>query len=382
MKTSVFTSRPVYSLEAAECLSCRRDSIIQEWERLVHEQVPAARLNSSTAVRDAIPQFLTKLSRALDPNFPAMTVLQGSEVAKEHGRERATLGHYDLEQVMAEYSVLRRVIIKRLRAECTMSEATTDLVHDAIELSMQEAATAYVSQTTQRLEETNAELTRSNLELSRFAAIAAHDLKAPLNTITQFLDLFIAEYAANFDEEGRSYISFMTNAANRLRALIDRLLSFARVGAEREALENIDLNELVATITNQLKSSIEESGAFITVAKLPEITGSRSEFEQLFQNLLANSLKYRRDVAPEITITALDKDTHWLIRIADNGIGIGDDEVEQIFEAFHRNANAQNYEGTGLGLAICRRVVENHGGRIWAKALAQHGTEFSFTLKK
>ena len=237
-----------------------------------------------------------------------------------------------------------------------------------------ELATAY-----NRLTGDAAELSRSNKELTRFAAIAAHDLKSPINSVAQFADLLREEYGPSLDLTAQEYFGFIENATGRMRRLIDRLLAYSRVGAKSEPFQEIDCNTLFDNVEADLKSEIKATHAVITSMQLPIVKGDEGELQQLFQNLIANALKFRGKDWPKIHVECVREGPVWRFSVSDNGIGIRAEDAKHIFEPFKRVHSGQ-YEGSGLGLAIAHRIVEHHGGKIWMDSEPGKGSTFYFTL--
>lgn len=226
-------------------------------------------------------------------------------------------------------------------------------------------------------------LTKSNEELERFAFVASHDLQEPLRIVVNFNNLLADRYKDQLDDEGKQYIDFSISAATRMQALIVDLLEYARIGEESDKKEEIDLNKTLEYVLENLHESIEQSGAEIKYKKLPKITGSPVKYARLLQNLIGNSLKYRKDgTKPKIVISCKKLSTEFLFSIKDNGIGIKKEYHEQIFEPFKRLHSGNKYSGTGMGLAISKKIVENTGGRIWAETNDDGGCIFNFTVSK
>ncbi|UOF02095.1 PAS domain S-box protein [Bdellovibrio reynosensis] len=227
------------------------------------------------------------------------------------------------------------------------------------------------------------ELAEKNQELDRFAAIAAHDLKSPLISITQFSELLAEDFASKLGPEGEEYLDFIINAGNRMRILIDRLLEYARAGTEKKDFKKVSTEEAVATVRKNLLAQIEETGTRLSIdSELPEVFGDEIQIQQLFQNLIANAMKFHKPTqSPQINIEVTTKGEHWQFSIRDQGIGMEKKHLERIFEIFSR-AHKGQYEGTGIGLAVCKRIVENHGGQIWAESELGKGTTFHFTIPK
>ncbi len=224
------------------------------------------------------------------------------------------------------------------------------------------------------------ELARSNAELQRFAYVASHDLKEPLRMVSLYMDLLGARYKGKLSEEADEFIRFAVDGALRMRALIDDILSFSRVGRSGEPEVSVDCAAIVATVIESLKPAIDESRAEIELGALPTLFGSQFEIEQLFQNLIGNAVKFRRPgVAPRVKIFAEQKRAAWVVSVQDNGIGIAQQYFPLIFGMFERLHGRHEYPGTGLGLAICKKIAETHGGRIWVESEEGHGSTFHFS---
>lgn len=237
-------------------------------------------------------------------------------------------------------------------------------------------------QTTHTLRTRELELQQKNEQLENFAYIASHDLKEPVRTMTSFTQLLREDFGEKFDEEGQQYLNFIERAGLRIQRMIDGLLRYARVGSTGTA-EPVELNELVDEILFDYRAAIEEKRARIQVTKLPTSYGRRLELRQLFQNLIANALKFHRPGEPPLVeITGVSHPERDEIRVRDHGIGIDakfHDSIFQVFRRLHRN---EEYEGTGIGLAYCRRVVESHGGTIRIESEPGQGSTFVVFLPK
>jgi signal transduction histidine kinase len=226
-----------------------------------------------------------------------------------------------------------------------------------------------------------AELARSNAELEQFASIASHDLQEPLRKVQTFAAQLNTHERERLSDEGQDYLRRMSDAAGRMRLLIDDLLMFSRVSTKGRPFAHVDLGEVARQVVTDLEVAIEEAGAQVVIDDLPTISADRTQMRQLLQNLIANALKFRRDgVAPEIHITARQASGTAEVRVSDNGIGFDPQYGTRIFRAFERLHSRTDYPGTGIGLALCRKIVERHHGTITADGTAGAGAIFTFTL--
>ncbi len=222
-------------------------------------------------------------------------------------------------------------------------------------------------------------LEESNRELERFAAIAAHDLKAPSRQVYLFLSLILKEFGVQLNPKALEYIQMAKDSAKKMQELIDDLLMHSQLTRKPAQVCDVDLNEVVAAVISELKPHIEEKHARVQASELPCVRGNESQLGRLMENLVSNAIKYNRNI-PEVTISAKREGDMVTISVADNGIGIEQGETEKIFEMFHRLHPETEFPGTGIGLASCKKIVEILGGRIWAESTPGAGSTFSFTL--
>jgi len=230
-------------------------------------------------------------------------------------------------------------------------------------------------------DERAAELERANQDLTHFAFAVAHDLKTPLRNVISFAQLLALTYQGSQDDETNRYIRFIVEGARRLGTMLDDLMRIAEAsGRPLEAREAMSLDEALGAAVENLRHGIQESGATIVFESLPSVFGNLGGLTQVFQNLLGNSLKYRKpELAPEIHISACRNDEEFVITVRDNGIGFEAEAADKIFGVFQR-LHTNEFEGTGIGLTLCKRIVERAGGRIWATGNPGEGANFSFTL--
>lgn len=223
-------------------------------------------------------------------------------------------------------------------------------------------------------------LLKSNEDLERFAYLASHDLQEPLRTISDFIALFEEEYGKKIGVEGLSYLEFINNSCKRMNALIKGLLEYSRVGRDSNKT-TVDLNPIVTDVLNDLKTSIQTQNAVVDFEKLPKVVGNAVELHSLFLNLIGNAIKFRKKEEDPI-INIKSKRTKGMIEIAieDNGIGIPEEKVNQVFQIFKRLNSKEEFEGTGIGLSQCKKIVESHDGTIWVNSKFGQGSTFYFTL--
>jgi signal transduction histidine kinase len=227
------------------------------------------------------------------------------------------------------------------------------------------------------------ELAFSNTELEQFAYVASHDLQEPLRTITSFMDLLKKRYNNHIDDKGKQYIQFAMDGAQRMRQVIIELLEFSRIGKAGDHREEVNLQQMVEEISGFCQKQIEDQGAQILYDNLPNVRTFKAPIRQVFQNLIANGLKYQKPgEKPEIHITHTETENQWQFSISDNGIGIKKEHFDTIFIIFRRLHAKEEYAGTGMGLCITKKAVEYLGGEIWVESEEGKGSTFNFTILK
>jgi PAS domain S-box-containing protein len=226
----------------------------------------------------------------------------------------------------------------------------------------------------------NDALLRSNEDLQQFAYVASHDLQEPLRTIAGYTQLLARRYKDKLDDDANEYITYITEGTSRMRALIEGLLDFSRMeNLEALPLKTIDSQEVLEKTLITLEAIVQESGATVEHGTLPKVLSDPGQLSQIFQNLISNAIKYRGQEAPRIEIKARREDRFWEFSVKDNGQGFDPIYAEQIFQVFQR-LHGREVPGTGIGLALCRRIIERHGGRIWAESEEGKGSTFYFTV--
>ena len=224
------------------------------------------------------------------------------------------------------------------------------------------------------------ELAHSNQELEQFAYIASHDLQEPLRMVASYTQLLSERYRGKLDEQADKYMGYAVEGALRMQGLIQDLLAFSRSGRHGLEMKNIECDSVVGGALQNLQAAIAESGAVILHDPLPSITGNAVQLTQVFQNLIGNAIKFRGKDAPMIQIEAKPQGADWLFSVQDNGIGVPPGQEEAVFTIFRRLHTRAEYPGNGIGLSICKKIIEQHGGKIWVETRPGPGTVFHFTL--
>jgi PAS domain S-box-containing protein len=227
-----------------------------------------------------------------------------------------------------------------------------------------------------------AELERSNKDLEQFAAIVSHDLQEPLRMVASYTQLLAERYEGRLDEKAKKYVAYVVDGAIRMQQLINDLMIYSRIGTHGTTMENKDSHSILGDAIRNLDSAIVESNAIITNDELPTVRFDTTQLIQVFQNLLANAIKFRGEDLPCVHVSARDDSDAWIFSIRDNGIGIDRKYEDRIFVVFQRLHTPRLYPGTGIGLAVCKRIVERHGGRIWFESEPGKGSTFFFTIPK
>jgi len=262
-----------------------------------------------------------------------------------------------------------------------LSESKLSAARDALEDRVRER--------TAELSILNTELERSNRELQDFAFVASHDLQEPLRKIQAFGDRLRTIQGPQFSDQGRDYLDRMSGAAERMHTLINDLLSYSRVTTKAQPFEPTDLKKVVNGVLSDLETRIDVSGGTVKIGELPTIDADAVQMRQLFQNLIANALKFAKNGTPpivEVKGEVFEGETPSIgrsmpeemarITVSDNGIGFDEKYLDRIFTPFQRLHGRHEYEGTGIGLAVCRKIVERHGGSLTAESAPGKGSTF------
>ncbi|MGZ0745795.1 sensor histidine kinase [Haloparvum sp. AD34] len=256
-----------------------------------------------------------------------------------------------------------------------------------LEKARRDRTMAELAETTRELDATRAELEESvdqleesNDRLEQFAYAASHDLQEPLRMVASYLQLIEQQYGDELDEEGKEYLEYATDGAERMKTMIEGLLDYSRVEMDGDPFEPVDLGEIADDVREDLQVQIEEADATVEVGDLPTVRGDPDQLRQLLQNLVSNGIKYNGDDPPHVEVLAERQGEHAVVSVSDDGIGIDPDDQGRVFEVFKRLHTRDEYDGAGVGLALCERIAERHGGEITVDSEPGEGTTFHVRL--
>ncbi len=278
------------------------------------------------------------------------------------------------ELMAVEQKALRKA---HYELEKQVQERTSELakINEALKAEIQER-----KRIEEELRQRTEELARSNADLEQFAYVASHDIQEPLRMVSGFTQLLARRYKGRLDRSADKFIDYIVDGAIRMRRMVEDLLSYSRIGTHGRPLEPTDCEAVLDQVLTNLKVAIEQNNAVMTHDPLPTVMADISQMVQLFQNLISNSIRYRGAETPRIHISAERKKDDWVFSVRDNGRGIAPEFFRRLFQLFQREHPEREYSGTGIGLAICKRIVERHGGRIWAESEVGKGSIFYFTI--
>ena len=224
------------------------------------------------------------------------------------------------------------------------------------------------------------ELRRSNEDLQQFAYVASHDLQEPLRTVISYAQLLSRRYQGKLDADADDFIDYVRAGATHMQELITDLLAFSQVQTKGQPFAMTDCEKVLARVLLRLQAQIEETRAVVTHDSLPTVFADVTQLGQVLQNLLSNALKFHGKQPPRVHVSAQSDGKQWVFAVRDQGIGLEPTHAARIFQVFQRLHSRRAYPGTGIGLAICKRIIEQHGGRIWVESELGKGATFLFTL--
>ena len=396
--------------ENLEILSKRCEEMGALFQQIVSyaERIDRPSRNDSVLIREAYERLITNLTAKGQEmvNLAFLLIQESNRDLSSAKKNSIALVIFSILIALAVSGITSLLLSGRILADLSTLQESTETVAGG-DLNQKVAIRSdneigrlghAFNEMTRRLRESEEEresyvkkLAQSNRELEDFAFIASHDLQEPLRKIQTFGDRVKEKWGEGLGEGGRDYLARMQNAAFRMQALINGLLTYSRVTSRPEPFSQVPLTPLVQEVVSDLAVRVDEAGARVEVGKLPVIESSPQQMRQLFQNLLGNSLKYRSQEKPVIRVSANQVDDPagkkndpggpWVkIHVKDNGIGFEEKYLDRIFQPFQRLHGRSEYEGTGIGLAICRKIVERHGGTITAKSAPGRGATFIVTL--
>lgn len=367
---------PIERTNVSEQLDRVREKIMRVWEARVRECVKSASSKSTLVLRSQLPEILENLASSISPNSLNTDSEKTRKIGKDHGEQRANLLDYNFSQVLQEYRILRQVIFEVLEEEKLQVADVRDIILNVLDEGIEKAIERFSYLRSE-------ELKRSNRDLQHFAAIAAHDLKSPMATILGFCELLEESLRGKIDVDETKFLQSIQRSSARMTSLIDRLLEYSSIGREMKPFEIVSINKILVNVVENLKPFIERSGAKLRISDLPDIFGEISLLSQLFQNFISNALKFHEPTRTlEIEIDAKERAQDWFFSIQDNGIGFDPKNQDAIFSLFKRLDVFDVQPGSGIGLATARKVVELHGGKVWAESQPGRGSTFFFTLPK
>lgn len=251
------------------------------------------------------------------------------------------------------------------------------------DISRRKLAEEELKHSNSELEESNKMLKLVNADLEQFVDATSHELQEPLRMISNYTKLIEIHCDNKHDGDTRKYAKYVTDEAKRMKQLIVSVQQYINISKKEEKTQSIDCNLLLKSAIKELHEEIQKTGALIKIpAPLPFINGRKEQLLHLFEVLIDNSIKFKSEKPPEITISVIEHDKEWQFQVQDNGISIDPQYHDKLFKIFKKLHTNQDYKGPGIGLAIAKKVVDYHGGKIWFESEPEKGTTFKFTIRK
>lgn len=224
------------------------------------------------------------------------------------------------------------------------------------------------------------DLMRSNEDLQQFANIASHDLQEPIRMVKGFMQLLSEQYGPSLDAKAGEFVRYALDGAERMSRMIRGVMAYSRIESDGPLFQEADCQAVAREAGEGLSMAIRDSGGSLEIGLLPTVWGHAAQLQQVFQNLIGNALKFREDRAPVVRVSARRTRKAWEFCVRDNGIGMDPGQMAQLFVMFRRLHDRAKYPGAGIGLAACKKIVERHGGKIWAESSPGEGSAFFFTI--
>jgi signal transduction histidine kinase len=354
----------------------KKDKILKRWEELSREMLSSATDKSRAALRDHIPQLMDALCDVIETGV----FEKPHELSQTHGQQRFSFGDYSISQILTEYWLLKRTIFDELEIGNEIRLVEFRTINQFFESAATTAASEFSKLREIELIQAARTLEASNLDLKRFAAVAAHDLKSPSATIIGYADLGIDD-PGNVSADSLENFKTIKKIGLRMIQLVDRLLEYSQLGESNLVKKRFFLSKAAEEAKSNLANEISQASAEVKIGILPEVEGDPVLFTQLFQNLISNSLKFKSDKrTSNITISGIQDHGVVKIQVKDNGLGFDPKFNQEIFEPFKRGDNSENIKGSGLGLATVHKIIELHGGKISALGWVDEGAEFNIEV--
>ncbi|PSP27495.1 hypothetical protein BRC65_05485 [Halobacteriales archaeon QH_2_65_14] len=343
--------------------------------------------HSEQEIQSELQRIFDRISDAffaVDEDFRFTHANERAEQLIQHSEEE--LRGETLWDVIPSASEIEEVRKAFKTASNSQEAVSIEFYHDGLDMWIEgnlypseTGISVYFRDVTER-REYEQKLEESNERLEQFAYAASHDLQEPLRMVSSYLQLIEGRYGDGLDEDGREFLEFAVDGADRMRDMIDGLLEYSRVESQGEAFEPVELDDVLGDVRESLRMKVDENDAEISAGDLPRVEGDHGQLRQLFQNLLDNAIEYSGDEPPRIHVSAERAADRWIVSVRDEGVGIDPSDTDRIFNVFQSLHTPDQQGGTGIGLALCQRIVERHGGDIWVDSEPGEGSTFSFTL--
>lgn len=367
-------------LTVAKILKDEKAQIIEQWQKNVREGYSVGYHPDSLFLKPHLPFIIDYLVERFEKEATSPEV--GSvRLNWKYDWQGASLIEYDFPQVVREYSSFRLTINCRIQS---VSSKDIDRVHQYLDELITEGVAQFATARQTQYEDLTKVLKRKNQDLERFASVVAHDVRSPLTTVYSFIGLLDEELGEKKSPEIQNFLNVIASNSQRLLQMVEKLLEYSTLGQEKVNGDWVNLTQVMRDVLSDLRFLIDETESQIFVQDLPSVQGDSTLIGLLFQNLIANSIKFRKPNLPAvIRIGLFEESAHcWTFSLKDEGIGFPSELKETIFEPFKKLHSKDEYKGSGLGLATCRRVVELHGGKIWAESEQGKGSTFYFSFAK